>query len=48
MFMQLTNYILPEAIVVEPLNTLSIVGAVILVIGSSVTALSKSRSKPAK
>ena len=47
MFMQITNYILPESIDIEPLNTLSIIGAVILVIGSSVTALSKSRSKQA-
>lgn len=44
-FMQITNYILPGAIANEPLNTMSIIGAVILVIGSSVTALSKSKKK---
>ncbi len=47
-FMQMTNYILPGAIENEPLNTMSIIGAVILVIGSGVTALSKNRSKQAK
>ncbi|KGJ86596.1 DMT family transporter [Colwellia psychrerythraea] len=47
-FMQMTNYILPGAIDNEPLNTMSIIGAVILVIGSGVTALSKNRSKQAK
>ena len=43
MFMQFTNYIIPGAIANDPLNTTSIIGAVILVIGSSVTALSKNK-----
>lgn len=47
-FMQMTNYVLPGAIDNEPLNTMSIIGAVILVIGSGVTALSKNKSKQVK
>jgi hypothetical protein len=44
-FMQIINYIYPGAITNEPLNTTSIIGAVILVIGSGVTALSKNKTK---
>lgn len=44
-FMQIINYISPGAITNEPLNTTSIIGAVILVIGSGVTALSKNKTK---
>jgi len=46
LFMQLTGYWLPGYIDSEPLNSLSVFGAFIVVIGSAITALSKQK-KPA-
>lgn len=43
MFMQIAHYLLPSEILPESLNTLSIIGAIVLVFGSGVTALSKNR-----
>ena len=45
LFMQLSEFIFPGYIVSEPLNIISIAGAVIVVIGSAMTALSKSTQK---
>lgn len=39
--MQITAYVLPGSIVNEPLNMISIIGALVLVLGSALTALSK-------
>lgn len=40
-FMQLTEYLVPGYIISEPLNSLSIIGAIMVVVGSAATALSK-------
>ncbi len=42
-FMQITEYFYPSYIQAEPLNMLSVVGAVILVVGSMITAVAKKR-----
>lgn len=42
-FMQATNFLIPGYIESEPLNTLSVVGAFIVVLGSAITALSKDK-----
>ncbi|WP_144393670.1 DMT family transporter [Pleionea sediminis] len=43
MFMQLTDYLFPGYMQPEPVNSLSIIGALLVVAGSAVTALSKSK-----
>ena len=43
-FMQISHYFSPEFIANEPLNSISIIGSVILVIGSGVVALSKNKN----
>ena len=40
-FMQITNYFLPGYIASEPMNSLSLAGALMVVAGSAITALSK-------
>jgi drug/metabolite transporter (DMT)-like permease len=43
LFMQVTNRLFPNYIEPEPLNTLSIMGALLVVAGSGITALSKKK-----
>ncbi len=43
LFMQITNWLFPSYIEPEPLNTLSIAGALLVVVGSGITALSKKK-----
>ncbi|PWK54411.1 DMT family transporter [Pleionea mediterranea] len=46
LFMQITHYFAPEFLQPEPVNNLSIIGALLVVAGSAVTALSKSKAVP--
>jgi drug/metabolite transporter (DMT)-like permease len=43
LFMQITNWLFPSYIQPEPLNSLSIIGALLVVTGSGITALSKKK-----
>jgi hypothetical protein len=42
--MQITNNLYPGYIAIEPLNLMSIIGALVMVLGSMITALSKNAS----
>ncbi|NVK86484.1 MAG: DMT family transporter [Gammaproteobacteria bacterium] len=44
-FMQLTEYFIPAFLTAEPINSLSVIGALLVVVGSATTALSKQKAR---